>query len=182
MNLVVHLSYDTADESGNALSLARRAPTFAVEWVHDRKMAVATFPSLPANIDLAVELVGDAVRLPEAWASIDAVPISNLAKLWQRLLCYRDSLAAPDPARYCAAQAAHVQTLVGCEEHRCPVSCQFICQTCLHQPNETPSANPQTRFTEAAKSAEIGWCPRLRLPSPSDPPDALINPSKSNQA
>ncbi len=54
-----------------------------MEWVNDKKMAIAIFSSLPAGIEAAVRLVGEAIRLPGAWASMDAKPVSSLAKLWQ---------------------------------------------------------------------------------------------------
>lgn len=176
MNLVVHLPYDATDESESALSTARRAPTFAIEWVKDRRMAVAIFPALPAGIDLAVQLVGDAVRLPEAWASVNATPLPSLTRLWQRLVCYRDSLGSPDAARYCLEKSAHFHSLVGCEEHRCPVSCQFICRPCLGMAEDTLATGTRT-YHAAAVSAEIDWCPRLNLP----PESALITLSDTSR-
>lgn len=165
MNLVVHIPYDTTDESTSALSLARRAPTFTMDWVKNQRMAVAIFPSLPAGIDLAVQLIGEAVRLPEAWASVNATPLSSLTKLWQRLVCYRDSLSVADPVRYCIEKSAHFHTLVACEGHRCPVPCQFICTPCLQMPPGVSMAVPEKRFAAAAELAEITWCPRLSMPS-----------------
>lgn len=163
MNLVVHLPYVTTDESESALSVARRAPTFTIEWINDQRMAVAIFPSLPAEIDLAVQLVGEAVRLPEVWASVNARPLPSLTRLWQRLVCYRDSLGVADAARYCVEKSAHFHTLVGCEEHRCPVSCQFICRPCLGI-TRADSMVPSMSYHAAAVLAEIDWCPRLSLP------------------
>jgi len=172
MNLVVHVPYDATEDSGGALSLARCAPTFTVEWVGARRMAVAVFPSLPTGIDLAVQLVGEAVRLPDARASVNSVPLSGLAKLWQRLMCYRDSLQAPDPIRYCRERAGHFQTLVGCEGRQCPVSCQFICQPCLHMPEKKPPHDVNASYHAAAQAAEIAWCPQLALP-PTGPDHAV---------
>src|SRR5215467_8852686 len=97
MNLVVHIPYRADEESASALSLARQAPSFTTEWVHDEKLAIAIFSSLPAGIETAVRLVGEAVSLPGAWASVEAKPVSSLTKLWQRLACYRESLDAEDP-------------------------------------------------------------------------------------
>lgn len=169
MNLVVHLPYDTTDESASALSMARRAPTFTIELINDQRMAVATFPSIPTGIDLAIQLIGDAVRLPEAWASVNAVPISSLTKLWQRLTCYRDSLGAVDPVRYCVEKSAHFHTLVGCEGQRCPVPCQFICTPCLSlAAQDVVIIRPEKRYQAAAEVAEIDWCPRLQV-SPNNP-------------
>lgn len=166
MILVVHLPYDTTEESASALSLARRAPSFAIVQTRMRRTAVVTFPSLPTHIDLAVELVGEAVRLPEAWATVNATPLSSLTKLWQRLTCYRGSLGAADPARYCREQAAHFHRLVGCDGVHCPVSCQFICTPCLGllaQEGGAPLIVPQKRYQAAAQLAEVDWCPRLKI-------------------
>jgi hypothetical protein len=126
MHLVVHIPYRTDEGSSQVMSLARQAPSFTMEWVDDQKMAIAIFSSLPVSIDLALQLVGEAIQLSGAWASIDSERISSLAKLWQRLNCYRDSLNAPDRQRYCLEKTAFFNTLVGCEGHRCPLPCRFI--------------------------------------------------------
>ena len=127
MQLVVHIPHDGADEGASAFSLAQRAPSFTMERTGSGRMSVAIFPSLPTGLDLAVQLVGEAIQIPGAWASINARPLSTLTKLWQRLNCYRDSLEAPDRQRYCLEKTAFFNTLVGCEGHRCPVPCQFFC-------------------------------------------------------
>lgn len=182
MNLVVHVPDDTTDESASALSVARRAPTFTLEWKDDRRIAVAVFPSLPDGIDVAVQLVGEAVRVPGAWASVNARPQSSLTRLWQRLACYRDSLAADDPARYCVGKSAHFHTLVGCAGRRCPVSCQFICTPCLQASQESGTPVPARSYETAAILAEIEWCPRLNLhpvPATADPLIALSPPPQA---
>lgn len=126
-------------------------------------MAMAIFPSIPEGIDLAVQLVGESIRLPDAWASVNGTPLSSLTKLWQRLSCYRDSLGAADPARYCVEKSAHFHTLVGCEGHRCPVPCQFICTPCLGlATQDVVIVMPEKRYQAAAEVAEIDWCPRLK--------------------
>ena len=176
MRLVIHIPYRSDEESSSALSLARQAPSFTMEWVNDEKMAIAIFPSLPAGIEPAVRLVGEAIRLPGAWASMDAKPISSLAKLWQRLTCYRDSLETDDPIRYCRERSALFNTLVGCEEHRCPVPCQFICRPCMRMEQEGTELVAPDRFIVAAELAEIAWCPRLHLPSQT-PPAVIMPPS-----
>lgn len=163
MILVVYLPSDATDEGAAALSMARRAPSFSIESINGRRMAVATFPAIPAAINLAVELVGEAVRLPDAWASVNATPLSSLTKLWQRLSCYRDSLGMTNPAGYCMEQTAHFHTLVGCEGERCPVPCQFICTPCLSMTQDQVGKISENRYQTAAKLAEIDWCPRLDI-------------------
>mgnify|MGYP001217394076 FL=1 len=166
MNLVVHIPYQADEESSRVLSLARQAPSFTMEWVDDRKVAIAIFSSLPAGIDLAIQLVGEAVRLSGAWASINSKRISSLTKLWQRLNCYRDSLNAPDRERYCLEKTAFFNTLVGCEGHRCPVPCQFICTPCMRMTQDQSTIDVENRFEVATELAEIAWCPNLNLSGP----------------
>jgi len=174
MRLVIHIPYRPDEESASALSLARQAPSFTMEWVNDEKVAIAMFSSLPTGIEAAVRLVGEAIRLPGAWASMDAKPISSLAKLWQRLTCYRDSLETDDPIRYCCEKSALFNTLVGCEGHRCPMPCQFICRPCMRMEQEGTELMAPDQFIVAAELAEIAWCPRLHFPS--ETPPAVIMP------
>lgn len=176
MYLVVHIPYRADEENASALSLARQAPSFTTEWAHDEKVAVAIYSSLPSRLDAAVRLVGEAVRLKGAWASIDGKPVSSLTKLWQRLACYRESLDAQDPLRYCREQSALFNTLVGCEARRCPVACQFICRPCMRMEPEAGGVRTADRFVVAAELAEIAWCPHLRLPTET-PADVIMPPS-----
>jgi hypothetical protein len=171
MYLVVHIPYQADEESSRALSLARQAPSFTMEWVDNQRIAISIFPSLPTEMESAVQLVGEAVRLSGAWASINSKRISGLTKLWQRLACYRDSLAVHDPVYYCREKSAFFNTLVGCEAHRCPVPCQFICTPCMGmaQAQEGTTIYQETGFEVAATLAEIDWCPRLKLPTQSRP-------------
>ena len=163
MNLVVHIPHNGADEAAAAFSLAQRVPSFTMEWTGSGRMSIAIFPSLPTGLDLAVQLVGEAIQIPGAWASINARPLSTLTKLWQRLNCYRDSLEAPDRRRYCLEKTAFFNTLVGCEGHRCPVPCQFICTPCMRMTQDQSAIDVENRFEVATELAEIAWCPNLDL-------------------
>ena len=162
MNLVVHIPY-RADEAAAAFSLAQRAPSFTMEWRGSDRMSIAIFPSLPTGLDLAVQLVGESIQIPGAWASINTRPLSSLTKLWQRLNCYRDSLNVPDRERYCLEKTAFFNTLVGCEGHRCPVPCQFICTPCMRMTQDQSTSDVENRFEVATELAEIAWCPNLNL-------------------
>lgn len=162
MNLIVHVPYDSIAGCRSALGLAERAPSFTVERVNDRPTAVAIFPSLPEGIDVAVELIGESMRLMGAWASVNAKPFSNLVRLWQRLVCYRGSLGSDDPVRYCREQAARFNAVVVCEGQAGPVPCQFIAMPC---PPATPGSADLAagQYELAAALAEVDWCPRLNL-------------------
>jgi hypothetical protein len=169
VHLVVHIPHRTDEESSRALGLAQQAPSFTIEWEDNDKMAIAIFPSLPEGIEAAVQLVGEAVRLAGARASMNSKPVSSLTKLWQRLACYQDSLNVADPVRYCLEKSSLFNTLVGCEAHRCPVPCQFICTPCMRMEQEGTTVNPVNRYHVAAELGEIDWCPRLKLPGGGEP-------------
>lgn len=162
MNLVVHLPRTAEVEDSSALSLAQRAPTFTSEWAGGERIHVAVFHDLPGSLDLALQLVGESVHIRGAWASVNARPVSSLTKLWQRLECYRESLAAADPPGHCIEKAAFFHSLVGCESYRCPVPCQFICSPCLAVSRDR-MVMPSGSLMEAAVAAEIDWCPQLAL-------------------
>ena len=81
MNLVVHIPHRVTEDGSSALSLAQRAPTFAIEWTNGERVNIAQFPSLPDGLDCALQLIGEAIRLQGAWASVNARPISSLVKL-----------------------------------------------------------------------------------------------------
>ena len=134
-----------------------------MEWTRSGRMNIAIFPSLPTGLDLAVQLVGEAIQIPGAWASINARPLATLTKLWQRLNCYRDSLNAPDRQRYCLEKTAFFNTLVGYEGHRCPVPCQFICTPCMRMTQDQSTIDVENRFEVATELAEIAWCPNLNV-------------------
>jgi hypothetical protein len=163
MNLVVHIPHGGPDEAAVAFSLAQRAPSFTMEWRGADRMSIAIFPSLPTSLDLAVQLVGEAIQISGAWASVNSRALSSLAKLWQRLNCYRDSLNAPDGGRYCQEKTAFFNILVGCEEHRCPVPCQFMCTSCMRMSQDESPLDVEQRFEMAMELAEIAWCPNLNV-------------------
>lgn len=170
IHLVVHIPFWVEEESTRALSLAQQAPIFLVEGIGAQRVARGIFPSLPAGIDLAVQLVGETVRLSGAWASINSKRMSSLTRLWQRLNCYRDGLNELDRERYCRRKTAFIHTLVGCEgdqRDHCPVSCQFICTPCMRLPQDQSSVDGEDRFAAATVVAEIDWCPNLIPSGPS---------------
>jgi hypothetical protein len=136
-----------------------------MDWLNGERIDVAIFPSLPKGIDLALQLIGEAIRVEGAWASVNAKPMSSLTKLWQRLDCYRGSLGALNRTRYCHEKSALFNTLVGCEHHFCPVPCQFVCTPCMKMTQEGLIVEIGQRYGVAAILAEIEWCPNLHLPS-----------------
>ena len=168
MNLVVHIPHRGTNAESSALSLAQRAPTYTMEWVQGERVGVAIFPSLPNGIDLALQVIGESIRIEGAWASVNSNPISSLTKLWQRLDCYRGSLGTTDPNRYCHEKSALFNTLVGCDHRLCPVPCQFVCTPCMRMTQEGSEVSMIQRYEVAVALAEVDWCPNLRLPSKED--------------
>jgi len=179
LNLVIHIPHRGAEPEPGALGLAQRAPTFTTEWMNNERMSVAIFPSLPTGLDLAVQLIGAAIHIEGAWASVNSKPISSLTKLWQRLDCYRGSLALTASKRYCQEKAVLFNTLVGCEHQFCPVPCQFVCTPCLRITQEGSALSVVQRHEAEAALAEIDWCPNLRLPQNEE--EQLCIPSNSTK-
>lgn len=165
LNLVVHIPQRGEEPELHAVSLAQRAPTFTMEWVNNERVGVAVFSSLPTGIDLALQLIGAAIHIDGAWASVNTKPISSLTKLWQRLDCFRESLVATDSKRYCREKSAMFNTLVGCDHDLCPVPCQFVCTPCMRMTQEGSHLPVLQRHDVAAALAEVDWCPNLRLSS-----------------
>ncbi len=172
MNLKVYIPHQIAETNSSALSLAQRAPFFTVEQMDEKPVNIAQFPLLPERLDDALQLVGEAIQVSGAWASMNGRLVSSLTRLWQRLECYRESLVAADPARYCRERTRWFNALVGWDAHRCPAFCQFLCTPCLEMgPGGAPVPLAQ-RFEVAAVLAEIDWCPHLNLPPHSAPTQA----------
>lgn len=170
VHLVVHIPYRVDEDSARALTLAQQAPSFTMEGIGAQRVASGLFPSLPTGIDLAIQLIGETVRLTGAWASVNSKRMSSLARLWQRLDCYRDSLSRPDRERYCREKTAFFNMLVGCEGQQCPVPCQFLCTPCRHMLQDQSIVDHEKRFEAATELAEIGWCPNLNLSGPGSQP------------
>lgn len=178
MNLVMHIPHRMTEEDSGALSLAQRAPAFIMELAGAERVCIATFPDLPKGIDLALQLIGESVCIPGAWASVNARPMSNLTKLWQRLECYRESLLAADAHRHCTEKSDLFHTLVGCEVSRCPVSCQFLCTPCRLMIQDDLDPALSVSAVDAATFAEVEWCPHLAsvLAPPTGVRPILLNP------
>jgi hypothetical protein len=125
---------------------------------------VATFADVSQALDLAVWLIGEVINLPGAHATINGRRIRNLNLFWSALLCYRDSLHAPDPAAYCAQLSTRLGDLSGCPDRGCVSHCQFICTRCLGVARETGAPPISTQLRAIAAQAEVDWCPNLTLP------------------
>ncbi len=126
---------------------------------------VVTFVKLPEYIELALQAIGESVRIPGAWAAVGGQRMSSLVALWNRLDCYRQSLSSSDRTAYCRNKAASVRTGLGCGLAFCSAPCQFLCPLCTLK--DTPLAqsivHPETQVL--AVLGEIDWCPNLARPA-----------------
>lgn len=165
VHLTVRIPQCEATAFPAALSLARSAPAFHTEGEGNKRTYVATFDDLPRLIDLAVQLIGEAVNVPSVRVRINERDITRVGKFWTALLCYRESLHAPDPLSYCARQAARVSDAAGCPDRTCLSHCQFICTRCLAVVRESGAPPVSAQLRTIALQAEVEWCPNLRLPA-----------------
>lgn len=126
---------------------------------------VVTFTGLPEHIDLALQAIGESVRIPGAWAAVGGQRMSSLVALWNRLDCYRQSLSCSDRVSYCRSKAASVRVGLGCGLAFCSAPCQFLCPLCSLK--DTPLAqsivHPETQVLVVL--GEIDWCPNLARPA-----------------
>ncbi len=122
---------------------------------------VVNFKNLPQHIDVALETIGESVRIPGAWATVGGQRMSSLVALWNRLDCYRQSLPCADRAAYCRNKVASVRATLGCEQVSCSAPCQFLCPVCsLKDTYITQSiVHPETQLL--AVLGEIEWCPNF---------------------
>jgi hypothetical protein len=160
VNLVVHIPETSVEAAPYVQTLMKRAPSFTIEgqdWI-------AIFPQLPDAIDLALQIVGESVRIPDAWASMNGRQLSSLLRLWARLECYRESLDAASPEQHCLRKAGKHNLLEGCSGSTCPVSCQFVCMPCRAEIQNGGSPPVEGHFLRLADMAEVEWCPNLHLP------------------
>ncbi len=163
MRLIVWIPEFEAEAFPAALNLARSAPAFEVEGQEDKRFYVATFADLPRAIDLAVQLIGEVVNVPSVRVRINERTVTRVSKFWTALLCYCESLRAPDPLSYCVRQAARVSDAAGCPDRTCLSHCQFICTRCLGIARESGAPPVSAQLRTIALQAEVEWCPNLRF-------------------
>ncbi|MBI4000238.1 MAG: hypothetical protein HY348_00440 [Nitrospira defluvii] len=81
MNVVVYLPADCVLPDFTAKEVVRRALSHTIEEVGADRCRRVTFSDLAQPIELALRVVGESVRIPGAWASIDGPPVSSLMAL-----------------------------------------------------------------------------------------------------
>ncbi len=143
----------------------QHAYTHRIEHDGSERIHVVSFVGLPEHIDVALQVIGESVRIPGAWATVGGQRMSSLVALWNRLDCYRQSLPVTDRVAYCKGKAASLRAKLGCEAPSCSMPCQFICPECTVMGSyQTASlVDPETQMLFVF--GEVDWCPNLKRPA-----------------
>jgi len=124
---------------------------------------VACFEDFPQSVDVVAQLIWESADPNGIRITIDGRPVASPVKFYNALLCYRESLGAPDAAAYCAQQAARVGDAGECPDRACLSHCQFICSRCVGLLRDRDAPPISTQLLELARQAEVDWCPNLRV-------------------
>ncbi len=164
MTIAVYLPDDGSLPQPLGEASARHALTHCIQHSGADRVQVVTVANVSQHIDVALQLIGESVRIAGSWATVNGQRMSSLVALWNRLDCYRQSLDAPDPQVFCASKAAALQATLGCAVESCAAPCQFLCRECTLIGIHPPTAIVQPETQVLAVLGEIDWCPNLRRP------------------
>lgn len=145
------------------LRLIRMAQASDMESDDQGPAYVAHFEDFPQSVDAVTQLIWESADPNGIHITIDGRPVVSPVKFYNALLCYRESLGAPDPAAYCAQQAARVGDAGECPDRACLSHCQFICSRCAGLSRDRGAQSIAKQVVELAHQAEVGWCPNLRI-------------------
>jgi len=124
---------------------------------------VACFEDFPQSAGVVAQLIEWVWDLEDIRITVDGRPVASPVKFYNALLCYRESLGAPDAPAYCAQQAAKVGEAGECPDRACLSHCQFICSRCLGLAREQGAPPISVQLQGIARQAEVDWCPNLRI-------------------
>lgn len=150
-------------EAPAVLQLIRKARTSDIEADDQGPTYVAYFEDLLQSVDVVAQLIWETADPYGIRITIDGRPVESPVKFYNALLCYRESLGAPDAAVYCAQQAARVGDAGECPDRACLSHCQFICSRCVGVSRERGAPPISVQLQGIARQAEVDWCPNLRL-------------------
>jgi hypothetical protein len=163
LRLVVALPESDTEAFLTAIGLARRAPVFETLGTGAERSYRATFPDVIQSLDVAIRLVGEASQCPGARVTIEDREVASLSRFWSALLCYRESLAEPNPPDHCLRFSARLTQFAGCPDQACQSPCQFLCTRCVSLAQDRSGPSILEQLKELAREAEVAWCPNLRL-------------------
>jgi hypothetical protein len=105
VTIAVYLPDDGSVPQPLGEASAQHALTHCIQDSGSGRVQVVTMANVSQHIDLALQLIGESVRIAGSWATVNGQRMSSLVALWNRLDCYRQSLDAPDPPVFCASKA-----------------------------------------------------------------------------
>lgn len=88
------------------------------------------FVNFPEHIEIALQAIGESVRIPGAWSAVGGQRMSSLVALWYRLDFHRQSRHVPIGWSTDRNKAAGIRTGLGCRLVCCSAPCQFLCPLC----------------------------------------------------
>ena len=158
-----------AEALSQALILARKAPILETRRDGQGSTQTAIFPDLDASLATVVPLIGELTNVPGARVTINEREVSSLNRFWTALLCYRESLAEPNPHDHCLRFSARLNEFGGCPDQTCLSPCQFLCTRCIGLTTGKGGRSLESQLRDLARQAEVDWCPNLgfsgRLPT-----------------
>ncbi|MCS6319461.1 MAG: hypothetical protein H8K05_17140 [Nitrospira sp.] len=137
----------------------------SLEQSESGRSQVVTFAKLPEYVEVALQVIGESVRIPGSWATVNGQRMSSLVALWNRVDCYRQSLAVADKPAFCASQVGTLRAKLNCSVELCSAPCQFLCRQCTPIGSHPPTAMVHPEAQVLAVLGEIDWCPNLRRPA-----------------
>ena len=164
IGLTIRFPASAGEEAPALVGLARHASNFTTSGEGDQAWYEATFADVTESLDQIIQLVGEALKCPEARVTINGRTVSSLIRFSSTLLCYRESLAEPNPHDHCLRHSARLNQFSGCPDQACLRPCQFLCTRCIGLVKETRGASLEAQLKAFAIQAEVDWCPNLGFP------------------
>src|SRR5512138_330677 len=140
------------------LRLIRMAQASDMESDDEGPAYVAYFEDFPQSVDAVPQFIWESADPNGIHITIDGRPVVSPVKFYNALLCYRESLGAPDPATYCAQRAARVGDAGACPDRACLSHCQFMCSRCVGVSREPGAPAMLLQLQRIARQAEVDWC------------------------
>lgn len=171
VRLIIQFPTSAGESCPVLLGLARRASNFSVMGEGGEACYQATFADVTESLDQVIELVGEALKCPEARVTVNGRTVSSLIRFSSTLLCYRESLAETNPRDHCLRYSARLNQFSGCPDQTCLRPCQFLCTRCVGLVKDARGASLEAQLREFAIQAEVDWCPNLGVSDLIDAPE-----------
>ena len=123
MTIAVYLPDDGSLPQPLGEASARHALTHCIQHSGADRVQVVTVANVSQHIDVALQLIGESVRIAGSWATVNGQRMSSLVALWNRLDCYRQSLDVAGRPAFCASQVGTLRAKLNCSVELCSASC-----------------------------------------------------------